>query len=196
MAKLKKIYNRINEQIRADKLRVIDSDGKFLGILSRNEALTKAKDLGVDLIEIAPKAVPPVAKAMEVGKYRYIEEKKLRDQKKKAKSVELKEIRFSPFIADGDYQTRIRRIDSFLKAGHKIRVVVVFKGRHMGSRNRGYELMREVLDSVGHEVTIDMEPKFLGRHLAMVVSPLKVKKADTKNVHIKTVSKQENEDKD
>lgn len=193
---MKKIHYRINEQIRTEKLRVIDSEGKFLGLLSREEALAKAKEQSADLIEIAPKAVPPVAKVMEVGKFRYIEEKKLRDQKKKAKSVELKEIRFSPFIAEGDYMTRIRRIDSFLKAGHKIRVVVVFKGRHMGSRNRGYELMREVLDSVGHEVTIDMEPKFLGRHLAMVVSPLKVKKADTKNVHIKSSSEQEKIEKD
>lgn len=182
---MKKINYRVNEQIRATKLRVIDSQGTFLGELSREDALAKAKEANTDLVEIAPMANPPVAKIIELGKFRYMEEKKAREQKKKTKALELKEIRFSPFIAEGDYNTRVRRIDSFLKDGHKVRVVIVFKGRHMDSRNRGYELMREILNSVSHEVTIDMEPKFLGRHLAMVISPLKSKKADTKNVHVR-----------
>lgn len=189
---MKKVHYRVNEQIRATELRVIDSGGKFVGLMNREDALMKAKNDGVDLVEIAPLAVPPVAKIIEIGKFRYTEEKKAREQKKKTKSVDLKEIRFSPFIAEGDYATRVRRIDSFLKSGHKVRVVIVFKGRHMDSRPRGYELMREVLNSISHEVTIDMEPKFLGRHLAMVISPLKSKKSDTKNVHIKETPAPEN----
>lgn len=190
---MKKLNFRANDQIRAPELRVIDSQGNFLGVMSRDEALARAKEAGTDLIEIAPMANPPVAKIIEIGKYRYMEEKKARDQKRKAKVAEIKEIRFSPFIAEGDYKTRVRRIDSFLKDGHKIRVVIVFKGRHMDSRNRGYELMREVLDSLSHDVSIDMEPKFLGRHLAMVISPLKSKKADTKNAHVKEQTPQEAE---
>lgn len=173
----KKNYYRVNGEIRATELRVIDSEGKMLGVLSRNEAIKKAQDAGVDLVEIAPKAVPPVAKIIELGKFRYTEEKKARAERKRAKTTEVKEVRFSPFIAHGDYQTRVRKIDGFLKNGHKVRVVVVFKGRHMGSRPRGYELMREVLTSLTYNVSIDMEPKFLGRHLAMIISPLKKKTA-------------------
>lgn len=181
----KKQKYRINEEIKSPELRVIDEKGIMLGVMSRDEAISKAQEARVDLIEIAPNALPPVAKIIELGKFNYIEEKRERAQKKKAKAAELKEVRLSPFIAQGDYMTRIRKIDKFLKNGHKIRVVVVFKGRHMESRPRGYELMKEVLNSLEHEVSIDMEPKFLGRHLAMVISPLKKKKVDTKNAHEK-----------
>lgn len=181
----KKNHYRINEQIRAPELRVLDDTGKMLGLMSKDEALSKAKELGVDLIEIAPNAVPPVAKIIELGKFNYLEEKRLRQQKKKSKVADLKEVRFSPFIADGDYMTRIRKMDKFLLSGHKVRVVVVFKGRHMGSRDKGYDLMRKVLETLSHDVVVDMEPKFLGRHLAMVISPVKRKKADTKNAVIK-----------
>jgi len=169
----KKLHWRVNSEIRAGELRVLTSEGKMLGVFSRDEALEKAKEQGLDLIEIAPKAQPPVVKIMEIGKFLYIEEKKAREQKKKTKALELKEVRFSPFIAQGDFTTRIRRIDSFLKDGHKVRLVVVFKGRHSESRPKGYELLREVISTLSFNVSVDMEPKFLGRHLTMVVSPLK-----------------------
>lgn len=176
---MKKKYNwRVNEEIRADSLRVIAGDGKLIGVLPKSEALAKAREMGSDLIEIAPNAVPPVAKIIELGKLRYIFEKKERADKKKSKPAELKEVRFSPFIAEGDYMTRIRKIDGYLKNKHKVRLVVVFKGRHMDSRGRGYELLREIRERLGYEVNIDMEPKFLGRHLAMVISPLNSKKLD------------------
>jgi translation initiation factor IF-3 len=178
---LKKPNWRINNEIRANTLRVINAEGEFIGVMSREDALAEARKAGVDLVEIAPAAEPPVAKVIEFGKFKYIQEKKERAQKKKAKPADLKEVRLSPFIAEGDYKTRTRRIDAFLKNGHKVRVVVVFKGRHLGNRDRGYELMREILDSLISEVSIDMEPKFLGRHLAMVISPLKSKKVDTRN---------------
>jgi translation initiation factor IF-3 len=155
----------------------------MVGILSKSEAISEAKKAGVDLIEIAPNATPPVAKIIELGKFLYIEEKRAREQKKKGKRAELKEIRFSPFIAEGDYLTRVKKIDNFLADGHKVRIVVVFKGRHMESRPRGYELLKEVLLSLSQEVNTDMEPKFLGRHLAMVVSPLK-KRAKTSTIPV------------
>lgn len=170
---MKKNYYRINSEIRAPELRVIDQEGKMIAVMTKEEAMKKAREAGIDLIEIAPNASPPVAKIIELGKFRYIEEKKAREQKKKAKTAEMKEVRFSPFIAEGDYQTRIRKIDGYLKNGHKVRIVVVFKGRHMGNLPRGYELMREVRASLGYDVSIDMEPKLLGRHMAMIISPLK-----------------------
>lgn len=173
MAKIR--HWKINNEIRAAELRVIDSDGKMLGVMQRGEAIALAQKSCLDLIEIAPKANPPVAKIMELGKFIYIEEKKLREQNKKSKALDVKEVRFSPFIAEGDFNTRIRKIDDYLEHKHKVRVVVVFKGRHMESRDRGYELLKEVINSLAHSVNIDMEPKFLGRHLAMVISPLKKK---------------------
>ncbi len=176
---MKKKFNwRINEEIKAESLRVLGDDGKLIAVLTRDEALSKAREAGSDLIEIAPNASPPVAKIIELGKLKYIHEKKERADKKKSKPAELKEVRFSPFIAEGDYMTRIRKIDGYLKNKHKVRLVIVFKGRHMDSRGRGYELLREIRERLGYDVNIDMEPKFLGRHLAMVISPLNSKKLD------------------
>ena len=172
----KKLYWRTNEEIAASELRVIDKEGKQVGVISKSEALGLARKAGLDLVEIASMAKPPVAQIVEFGKFRYREEKKLRAQNKAAKAAELKEIRFSPFIAEGDYQTRFRRMSGFLNDGHKIRVVVVFKGRQMGSKKFGYGLVERVLNDLGDRVVVDMKPKFLGRHLAMVVSPLKKSK--------------------
>jgi len=177
----KKSRWRINEDIRAPEVRVIGDEGKQVGVMPVSEALALSKSKDKDLVEIAPKAKPPVVKVVNFGKFKYAEEKKERDQKKKSKAAELKEVRLSPFIAEGDYNTRLRRINKFLKLGHKVRVVVVFKGRHMGSKPFGYKRMKEILDTVDHDVSIDMEPKFLGRHLAMVISPLKHRKVEQKN---------------
>lgn len=170
---------RINEQIRAAKLRVIASDGKQLGIITRDEALAQAKSSGLTLIEIAPQALPPVAKIVDLGKFRYQEEKKLRSQQKKAKGGEVKEIRFSPFIAENDFNIRLERIKEFLSEKDKVKVVVVFRGRQMGSTRFGYSLIKKILDILGDTVVTDMEPKFFGRHLITIISPLGKKKAET-----------------
>ncbi|MBX4205816.1 translation initiation factor IF-3 [Candidatus Microgenomates bacterium] len=165
----------INEYIRASELRVIGADDKQIGVLSKADALAKARELGLDLIEIAPGAVPPVAKIIELGKFKYQEEKKARAAAKKSKAAELKEIRFSPFIGEADYQTRFKRVREFLEGGDKVKLVVVFKGRQMGSKGFGYELFQKILKEFGDKVVVDMEPKFIGRHLAMIISPLKKK---------------------
>ena len=169
---------RINEQIQAGKLRVIDGNGKQLGILPREEALAKAKSSGLTLIEIAPTAKPPVAKIVDLGKFRYQEEKKLRSQQKKAKGGEIKEIRFSPFIAENDFNFRIERIKEFLSEKDKVKVVVVFTGRQMGSTRFGYELIKRILGILGDSVITDMDPKFFGRHLITIISPLGKKRVE------------------
>lgn len=166
-----KINYRINGQIRAPELRVIGSDGEQVGILKKEQALTKSREASLDLIEIAPNAVPPVAKMMELGKFLYQEEKRFRAQKRGAKAGELKEVRFSPFIAENDYNTRLARMKEFLSQKDKVKVVVVFKGRQMGSKDFGYNLLNRILDNLGDSVVTDMKPKFFGRHLAMIVSP-------------------------
>lgn len=179
-----KIHWRINEEIRARELRVIGPDGKQIDVLSREKALEKAKEMELDLIEIAPNANPPVAKITNFGKFRYAEEKKARQEKKKSKAAELKEIRFSPFIGEADYQTRIARIKEFLDDSSKVKIVIVFKGRQMGSSRFGYELLKKILKHFGENVVVDMEPKFLGRHLVMIISPLKKKSTVVKKIEI------------
>jgi len=189
---VKKQYWRINEKIPSGDLRVIGSDGKQIGVITRDEALKKAKELSLDLIEVAPKAKPPVAKIIEFGKFKYQEEKKQKKAKKGIKTAELKEIRLSPFIAEADYKTRIGRINEFLSEGNKVRTVVKFKGRQMQSKQFGYDLLKKVLEDIEREVNIDMEPKFMGRHLAMVISPMgkAKKKEETEKEEGKNKTKQ------
>jgi len=162
---------RINHQIQSPTVRVIGHDGKQLGVLKLHEALIKANEEGLDLVEIAPNAKPPVAKIVELGKFRYQEVKRLAKQKKVSKASEIKEIRFSPFIAQHDFDNRIGRIKDFLGDRQKVRTVVKFTGRQMDSKEFGYKLLQRVLASFGDTIAIDMEPKFLGRHLIMVISP-------------------------
>ena len=163
---------RINNQIRADKLRVIGPDGKMVGVMNLKEALELANKLSLDLVEIAPKANPPVAKVVELGKFRYEEEKKLKNQKKGAKTSEVKEIRFSPFIGEADFKVRFGRVKEFLSEGNKVRTVVRFKGREMGSKTFGYDILNRITTLMSDKINVDMKPKFIGRHLTMVISPV------------------------
>lgn len=162
---------RINHQIRSAEVRVLDRENKQIGVMKLNDALEEARRQGLDLIEIAPKAMPPVAKIIEFGKFKYQEEKKARKQKKGVKTPELKEIRFSPFIGDADYDTRIERMDEFLKEGNKVRAVVKFTGRQMGSKEFGYKVLNRIVETFKDRIVVDMQPKFLGRQLVMVISP-------------------------
>lgn len=169
-------YWRVNEHIYAKTLRVIDAEGKQLGVLAKEEALKKSKEAGLDLVEIAPNANPPVAKIINFGKFRYREEKKLREELKKQKAAELKEIRFSPFIAENDYQIRFKRVKEFIDDKNKVRLAVVFRRPQLGSKRFGYELLARIVKELGDGVGIDMQPKFLGKSLLMIISPVTKKK--------------------
>ena len=171
------IFWRTDYQIRASTLRVIGSDGKLIGVLGKDEAIRKAKELGLTLIEIAPTAVPPVAKIADYGKFKYAEEKKIRAQQKKVKGGEVKEIRFSPFIADNDFKVRIERIKDFFADKNKVRVVVVFTGPQMRVKHTGYDVINKIKAEFGDTAAIDMAPKFLGKHLITVISPISKKSA-------------------
>jgi translation initiation factor IF-3 len=166
------LFWRTDDQIRVPELRVIDSDGKQLGVIKREEALEAAKKQGLTLVEVAPTAKPPVAKIVEFGKFRYQEEKKLKSQQKKTKGSELKEVRFSPFIAENDFNTRLKRVTEFLEEKNKVKLTVTFTGRQMGSKPFGYALLKKIVDGYGDRITVDMQPKFLGRYLMMIISPL------------------------
>ena len=174
------LYWRVDNNIRAPEVRVIGSDGKQVGVMKTSEALKKAQAENLSLVEIAPAAKPPVAKIVDFGKFRYQEEKKARKVQKGVKGGEVKEIRFSPFIAENDYRTRLGRVKEFLGERNKVRLVVVFKGRQMGSKPFGYNLLKRIVDELAGTISVDMEPKFLGRQLIMVVSPVGKKNAKTK----------------
>lgn len=168
----KNIPWKVNEEIRSESLRVIDSEAKQVGVLTRAEALEKAREAGLDLIEIAPLAKPPVAKIVNLGKFLYQEEKRKKKEARKTKGGDVKEVRFSPFIGEGDYQTRLVRVKEFLGEKNKVKAVVVFKGRQLGSKSFGYGMLGRVIKDLGEgTVNVDMEPKFLGRHLVMIISP-------------------------
>lgn len=170
----KTVFWRVNQNIRAPKLRVIGSDGKQLGIFALSEALKKAQEAELDLVEIAPAANPPVAKIIDFAKFKYQEEKRNREAKlKEKKGTELKEIWLTPFMAENDYQVRLGRIREFLEEGHKVRVTVRFTFRQMVHREFGYEILKKVVADTSEISKIDQEPKFLGRQLMMMLTPVK-----------------------
>jgi translation initiation factor IF-3 len=167
-----KLFWRINEQIRSPELRVIGDTGTQLGVLKRDEAIKSAREKGLTLVEIAPNATPPVAKIVDFGKFRYQEEKKLSKQSKKSKGGEVKEVRFSPFIAENDFATRLARVQEFLNEKNKVRVVIVFTGPQMRVQSAGYTLVNKIKAVLGDTIATDMPPKFLGKHLVTVISPV------------------------
>jgi translation initiation factor IF-3 len=183
--KTKKQNWRVNHNIHAPEVRVIDDKEGQVGIMSISDALKRASEANLDLVEIAPLAKPPVTKIVDFGKFRYQQEKKERKQAKGVKKTDIKEIRLSPFIGEADYNTRLERIKEFLSDGHKIRAVVKFKGRQMDSKNFGYKVLNRILENVGENINLDMEPKFIGRHLSMVISPMSKAKAEKKEEIIK-----------
>lgn len=182
----RKIY-RVNERIFAHTLRVLNTEGKQIGIISKFEAIKKAKDLGMDLVEIAPAAKPPVAKIIDFKKFLYQEAKKSRDEKKKAKTSETKEVRLGPFMSDNDLSVMERRARDFLQNGNKIKLVVTFSGRQITHPEFGHKILDKILADLANVSKIERERHLEGKKLITIISP---EKHRTEN--IKT---QENEEK-
>lgn len=174
--KQKKTFWRVNQNIQARELRVVDAEGKQLGLFSANEARQMAQEQDLDLVEIAPNAKPPVAKIIDFTKFRYQQEKKEREaRRKEKKGSEQKEVWLTPFIGDNDYQTRLERVREFLEEGHKVRIVVKFKGAQMAHREFGYGIAKKVVQDTKEKAGVDQEPKFIGRQLIMMLTPIKGK---------------------
>jgi translation initiation factor IF-3 len=179
---LAKKFYRINQYITADQVRVVDESGKQLGILTLKRALEKAQKAKVDLVEIAAKAQPPVCKLIDFKKFQYLEAKKQQGEKRATKKIEIKEIRLTPFIAQNDFNFRLRRAEEFLKQGHKINVFVHFQGRQLGKKEFGYELLEKAKLILSPYATLESEPKFTGHKLEMRMGSLKKEKnGKTKN---------------
>lgn len=166
-------YFRTNERIFASQLRVLDSEGKQIGVLSKFEALTKARELGIDLVEVAPRAKPPVARIIDFKKFLYQQAKKRRDEKKKAKVSETKEIRLGPFMNDHDLNVMIRRAREFLGHNDKVRLVVRFSGRQIVHPEFGQEVVKKVVAAVSDIAKVERDPHFEGKQLISLLSPEK-----------------------
>jgi translation initiation factor IF-3 len=163
---------RINEQIRVREIRLIRDEGEQQqGIISTPEALEIARELGLDLVEVAPNAVPPVAKIMDYGKYKFENEKKVRDSKKKQKMFKLKEIRMQPKIDDHDLDFKSKHVKEFLGEGNKVKVTVRFRGREMAHTELGLDVLKDVLSRIEGEYVMDKAPAMEGRFMSMVLSP-------------------------
>ena len=164
-------YYRINERIYANSLRVLDSEGKQIGILTKIDALAKAKEQELDLVEIAPSAKPPVAKIIDFNKFLYQEEKKKREEKKKAKTTETKEVRLGPFMNDHDLQIMINRARDFLENSDKVRFVVKFKGRQITHPEFGEAVVGKVVKDLEDISKVERVPHFEGKQLIAIISP-------------------------
>ena len=166
-------FYQTNQYIKAPELRVVDATGKQVGVLSRDEALAKAREAGLDLVEIAPTAKPPVAKIIDFKKFKYIEAKKEREGNKKSGKVELKEIRFTPFIATGDFDSRVSKIKEILEDGDRVKVVVKFVGRQITRVDFGHELVKKILTELEGVAVADGDAKLQGKQLFIVLNPAK-----------------------
>lgn len=188
-------YYRTNERIYAQTLRVLDPEGKQIGILSKYEALQKARELELDLVEVAATAKPPVARIIDFKKFLYQEEKKKRDEKKKAKVSETKEIRLGPFMSDNDLDVSIRRGREFLEDGHKIRLVLKFRGRQITHPEFGYKTMGKLITALGDISKIERDPHMEGKQLVGLISAEKKKHGtEEKNQEISSQEVQDNQD--
>ena len=173
----KKFY-RTNERIFATQLRVLDSEGKQIGLLSKFEALEKARELGLDLVEVAPMAKPPVARIIDFKKFLYQEEKKRRDEKRKSKGSETKEVRLGPFMSDNDLDVMLRRARDFLSDNNKVKLVVRFSGRQITHPEFGQNIINRAIENLSDVSKVEKERHFEGRQLIAMLSP---EKKGTKN---------------
>lgn len=164
----------LNEEIRANELRCIGDDGKVYGIISADEALEIASRLGLDLVLIAPDTKPPVAKIMDYGKFRYQQEKKQKEAKKKQKVIDIKEIKLSVKIAQNDINYKVKHALEFLEQGKHVKFRVFLKGREMSNPEAGVALLEKIWQSIEDKANRDKEPLFEGRYVNMLVTPKKV----------------------
>jgi translation initiation factor IF-3 len=163
---------RSNNRINSPEVQVIGSTGENLGIINTNKAISMAKEEGLDLIEIAPNAKPPVCKIIDMGKYKYDAQKKANKAKKKQKKIELKEIKLRPVTETHDYNFKLKNAQKFLSKGDKVKFTIRFKGRELQHSNLGHNLMNKIQEDIKLVGKVEMNPKFDGKQMIMVIQPL------------------------
>jgi translation initiation factor IF-3 len=162
---------RINEEIRVREVHLIDKDGANRGNVPIAEALRLAQEAGLDLVEIAPNSAPPVVKLLDFGKYKYAEQKKAAEARKKQKVVEVKEIKFRPMIDDHDYDVKMRSMVRFFEEGDKVKVTLRFRGREMAHQELGTRLLDRVKEDVSKFAKVESDARFEGRQMVMILAP-------------------------
>ncbi len=162
-----------NQFIRADEVRVIDEKGEQVGVMPTREAIARAKEQDKDLVLITGQTNPPVAKIIELAKYKYQLQQKNAASRKKSKSQDIKEVRFTPFMGAGDFESRLKKVKSFLEKGDKVRLSLMFKGRAITKKEFGYDIFANVIEATKDMAAVEMEPKLLGKKLIAQLMPAK-----------------------
>jgi translation initiation factor IF-3 len=163
---------RVNERIRATEIRLIGAEGENLDVVTPERAMQLAEEAGLDLVEISPNANPPVCKIMDFGKYKYEQQKREAEARKKQKIIEVKEVKFRPNTDTHDYDVKMRNVFKFLEAGDKVKVTLRFRGREMAHQNLGRELLERIAGDVEGVGRIENMPKMEGRQMIMMIGPL------------------------
>lgn len=164
---------RVNDQIRISPIRLIDDEGEQVGIIALEEAKERAADAGLDLVEVAPDARPPVCRLMDYGKFKYEEARKAREAKKKQHTVQIKEVKYRPGIEDHDYDFKTRHVRRFLEEGDKVKVTMMFRGRQMSHPELGLEVLERVVSDIEDVGQVESQPTREGRTMIMVLVPNK-----------------------
>ena len=163
---------RANRDIRGVReVQLIDQDGQNRGAMPFFDALRIAEDAGLDLVEIAPNSNPPVCKILDYGKYRFLEQKKAAEARKKQKTVEVKEIKLRPVTDDHDYEVKLKAMKGFFEEGNKVKITLRFRGREMAHQSLGLKMLDRVRNDVANLAKVEMEPNFEGRQVTMVLAP-------------------------
>ena len=162
---------RINEMIRAPQIRLIADDGQQLGIMSPRDALAEADSRGLDLVEVAPQANPPVCRIMDYGKYLYTQKKRAHEAKKHQKTIQVKEVKFRPKIDVHDYNFKKNHIIRFLNAGNHVKVVIMFRGREIIRKEQGVAILDRIIEELGDAAKVERSQQMEGRTLTMILSP-------------------------
>jgi len=167
---------RINNRIKSPEVRLVSMDGEQVGIVSIDDALTKAKEMGLDLVEVAPNAKPPVCRIMDYGKYKYLQSKKEHEAKKKQTIINVKEMKLRPRTDEHDLQVKLKHIKRFLNEGDKVKVTCRFRGREMSFQSQGLALLKRIAEEVDELAKVESNPKSEGRTIVMILAPLSTKK--------------------
>ncbi|MFO7273394.1 MAG: translation initiation factor IF-3 [Bacillota bacterium] len=162
---------RVNEMVRAREVRLIDENGEQLGVFSAREALRIAQERGLDLVEVAPNAKPPVCRLMDYGRYKYEQAKREREARKKQKVITIKEVKMRPNIDDHDFAVRQRQAESFLRSGDKVKATIMFRGREVVHAQLGKEVLDRLLESVKDICVVERPPRLEGRNMVMILAP-------------------------
>jgi translation initiation factor IF-3 len=166
---------RINDQIRVPKVRVVGPEGEMLGVITVAEGIEIARRAGMDLVEVSPNAEPPVCKVLDYGKFKYTQQKKANEAKKKQKIIQIKEVKVRPTIDKHDLDVKMKHIHKFLEAGDKVKLTLRFRGREMAHQELGLKLLNEIREALGDVIKVEHHPKLEGRQMIMVVAPAQQK---------------------